>query len=393
MANNVVIVYARRTAIGRLCGNLGGLPAPRLGASLVQDALKHLDLDAQTVDEIIMGQVLQAGSGQAPARQAALFGGLPNSVPATTLNKVCGSGLKAIMLGAQAVALGDAQVVFAGGQESMSLAPHLLPKSRWGYRLGAVTAIDHLQYDGLIDPYNNIAMGNCGELCAREMKISREAQDDYALESYARARKASESGLFRDEIVSVAIENKRECLQIGADEEPFAAKLEKLRSLKPVFDSSGTITAGNASSINDGAALLVLMAEDYAHAHNYKPMARIIGSAVHACDPSWFTTAPISGIRKLLKGTATKIEDIDLFEVNEAFAVVPIAAMRELNISHSRLNVHGGSVALGHPIGASGARIIVTLLGALKASNKRTGLASICIGGGESCNMLVERID
>jgi len=391
-SGDVVIVYAGRTAIGKLGGAYASLPAPRLGATLVRDAIQKTGLDPAAVDEIVMGNVLTAGVGQAPARQAAIYGGLPQSVCATTINRVCGSGLKSVMLADQAIRGGDAKIVFAGGQENMSLAPHLLMNSRTGWKFGAVEAKDHMQWDGLWDPYGNLAMGSCGEVCAKEYKFSREAQDEYALMSYERSRKASESGQFAAEIVPVEIPGKKGPTIVKTDEEPFSVDLAKLKELRPAFDKAGTITAGNASSINDGAALLVVMDGATAKARGIKPIARIVGQASHAQDPTWFTTAPIGGIRKVLDKTGLKTTDIDLYEINEAFAVVPMAAIRDLNLSTDRVNVRGGAVSLGHPIGASGARVLVTLLHALKASGGRRGLATLCIGGGEASAVVVEVI-
>jgi acetyl-CoA C-acetyltransferase len=387
---HTVIAYASRTAIGKMNGSLSQTPAPRLGAALVQDALKRLKLSGSEVDEIIMGNVLTAGVGQAPARQAAVYGGLPHSVCATTVGRVCGSGIKAVMLADQAIRLGDSQLIFAGGQENMSLAPHLLMNSRSGYRFGSIEAKDSMQWDGLWDPYNNVAMGNCGEVCAREYKFSREAQDEFALQSYQRARKAVESGLFADEVVPVALQDRKGTRMFELDEEPFAADLDRLNTLRPAFEKDGTITAANASSINDGAALLVLASEDAARRHHLQPIARIVAQASHAQDPVHFTTAPIGCIKKLLDKTKLKADAIDLYEINEAFAVVAMAAIHDLRLDPSHVNVKGGAVSLGHPIGASGARILVTLLHALRQRGGRYGLATLCIGGGEASGVIVE---
>lgn len=386
------IAYASRTAIGKMNGALAQTPAPRLGASLVQDALKKLKLSGQEVDEILMGNVLTAGIGQAPARQAALFGGLPHSVTATTIGRVCGSGLKAVMLGDQAIRLGDSQLVFAGGQENMSLAPHLLMNSRSGYRFGSIEAKDSMQWDGLWDPYNNVAMGSCGEICAKTYQFTREAQDAFALQSYQRARKAVESGLFADEIVAVQIQERKGTRNFEIDEEPFAADLDRISTLRPSFEKDGTITAANASSINDGAALVVLASEEALHQYKLKPLARIVAQASFAQDPAYFTTAPIGCMKRLFEKTKMKPHEIDLYEINEAFAVVPMAAMRDLELDPSRVNVHGGAVSLGHPIGASGARVLVTLLHALKQRGEKTGLATLCIGGGEASGVIIEMV-
>lgn len=381
------IIFARRTPVGRFLGGLAKLPAPALMQPLVATALQELPLDAANVDELLIGQVLTAGSGQAPARQAGRGGGLPDSVPATTVNKVCGSGLKAVMLADQAIRSGTARVIFAGGQESMSLAPHLLPAARRGYKYGEVQLLDHMQYDGLRDAYAGSAMGDCGELCAAKYKFSRAEQDAYALSSYQRARACWENGHFKQEVLPVASTTNK---AVAQDEDPFAVDLERLSTLRPAFQQDGTITAGNASSISDGAALLVLTAPGALP--GAKPLARIVAQASHAQAPDWFTTAPIEAIRKVCAAAAMQISDIDLFEINEAFAVVPMAAMRELELDHAKVNVCGGAVALGHPIGASGSRVLVTLLHALAAHDKRFGLAALCVGGGEACAMIVERL-
>jgi acetyl-CoA C-acetyltransferase len=387
-----VIAYASRTAVGKMNGSLSTTPAPRLGAALVEDALRKLNLNGQEVDEIIMGQVLTAGVGQAPARQTAIYGGLPLSVSATTLGKVCGSGMKAVMLADQAIRLGDAQIVFAGGQENMSLAPHVMPNSRTGYRFGSFEIKDSMQYDGLWDPYNNMPMGSCGELCAKDYNFTRELQDEYTFQSYKKARKAVESGVFGDEIVAFAVQDKKGTKNFEIDEEPFSVDLDRIGTLRPAFAKDGTITAANASSINDGAALLVLASEEAALKNGLKPIARIVAQASHAQDPKLFTTAPIACIKKVLEKAKLTIADIDLFEINEAFAVVSMAAIKDLSLNPERVNVNGGAVALGHPIGASGARILVTLIHALKQRKEKRGLAAICIGGGEATAMIVELI-
>ncbi len=385
-----VIVYAGRTAIGKLSGAFAQTPAPQLGAALVKDAMKKTGLSPEKIDEIIMGEVLTAGVGQAPARQTAIYGGLPKSVCATTLNRVCGSGLKAVMLADQAIRLGDAQYVLAGGQENMTMAPHLLPGSRGGYKFGSVELKDHMQFDGLWDPYSNVAMGNCGEECAKKYTFTREAQDEFAMESYTRARKATEDKTFEKEIVPFEIVSKKGSTFVTADEEPFSADLSKLKDLRPAFDKAGTITAGNASSINDGAALLMIANADAAKRDGLKPIAKIIAQASHAGEPTWFTTAPIGCIEKVLKKANLKVSDIDLFEINEAFAVVTMAAIKDLGLSSNQVNVFGGAVALGHPIGASGARVLVTLINALQQKGKKRGLATLCIGGGEASAVIIE---
>lgn len=385
-----VIVYAGRTAIGKLSGAFAATPAPQLGAALVRDCLKKTGISPEKIDEIIIGQVLTAGVGQAPARQTAIYGGLPKSVCATTLNRVCGSGLKSVMLADQAIRSGDAEVILAGGQENMTLAPHLLPGSRAGYKFGNVELKDHMQYDGLWDPYSNVPMGNCGEECAKKYGFSREAQDEFATESYSRARAATENKTFEREIVPFELVTKKGTTLVSVDEEPFSVDLAKLRDLRPAFDKAGTITAGNASSINDGAALLMVTSADAAKKYGLKPIARIVAQASHAQEPTWFTTAPIECIQKVLKKAKLNVSDIDLFEINEAFAVVTMAAIKELGLKSEQVNVYGGAVALGHPIGASGARVLVTLLNALKDKGKKRGLATLCIGGGEASALVVE---
>lgn len=391
-SKHTIIAYAARTAIGKMSGALSAVPAPRLGASLVEDALKKLKLSGSEVDEIIMGQVLTAGVGQAPARQSALYGGLPKSVSATTLGKVCGSGMKAVMLADQAIRVGDAQIIFAGGQENMSLAPHLLPNSRNGYRFGSFEVKDSMQFDGLWDPYNNVPMGSCGETCAKEYGFTREMQDEFAFQSYQKARKAVESGLFANEVVPFVLQDKKGTRNFEIDEEPFSVDLDRIGGLRPAFAKDGTITAANASSINDGAALLVLTSEEAAQKYNLQPLGRIIAQSSHAQDPAYFTTAPISSMRKVLEKAQMKVSDIDLFEINEAFAVVTMAAQKDLELDPTRVNINGGAVALGHPIGASGARILVSLLHSLRHRKEKRGLASICIGGGEATSLIIETI-
>lgn len=392
MSESTVIVYAKRTPVGKLSGTLGTVPAPQLAAPLVKDALKVTGLKGEEVDEIIMGCVLPAGIGQAPARQAALAGGLPKSVCATTINRVCGSGLKAVMLADQAIRLGDSQIVFAGGMESMTLAPHLLPGSRSGFKFGSVEMKDHMQFDGLWDPYNNRAMGNFGDMCAKEFQFSREAQDQFAVQSYERARKAIDSGHFAKEIVPVEITGKKGTTVVDKDEQPHSVDLAKLGTLRPAFEKDGTVTAGNASSLSDGAALTVLMSAKTAKDKGLKPIAKIVAQASFAQDPAWFTTAPIECIRKALKKAGLKTTDIDLYEINEAFAVVTMAAIKELGLDPAKVNAHGGAVALGHPIGASGTRVLTTLLNALAASGQKRGLATLCIGGGEASAVIVEML-
>ena len=388
----VVIASACRTAIGSLGGALSSLPAPRLGAIVIEEAIRRAGIEKKHVQEVIMGCVLPAGVGQAPARQAALFAGLPDSVECMTVNKVCGSGLKAIMLATQAIRLGDADIVVAGGMESMSNAPYLLEKARSGYRLGHGQLIDSMVKDGLWDVYNDFHMGNAAELCARECEVPREAQDEFAMLSYKRALDAQKNSHFKDEIVPVSISQKGAEQQfVTEDEEPRKVKFEKISGLRPAFQKDGTVTAANASKINDGAAAVVVVAKEVAEKIGLKPLARIVGYGSSAKKPEWFTTAPADVIPKVLAKANLDKKDIDLFEINEAFAVVNLAVNKMLGLDLDRVNVHGGAIALGHPIGASGARIFVTLLHAMKLRKARRGMAAICIGGGEASGMIVER--
>lgn len=387
-----VIVSACRTPIGSFQGSLSSLPAPKLGAIVVEESVRRAGIDKASVQEVIMGNVLAAGEGQAPARQAALFGGLPVSVECLTINKVCGSGLKAIMLAAQAIQLGDAEIIVAGGMESMSNIPYYLEKARTGYRLGHGQLVDAMLRDGLWDVYNDYHMGNAAELCAKECNIPRDAQDVFAVESYRRAQSAWTDGRFKDEIVPVVLKGKKGEETVTQDEEPFKTDFNKIPTLKPVFLKEGTVTAANSSKINDGAAAVVVMSEEKAAALGLKPLARIIGYASAAKKPEWFTTAPADVISKVLAKTKLQISDIDLFEVNEAFAVVALAVTAAAGLDPAKVNVNGGAVALGHPLGASGARIVVTLLHALQQRNARRGMAAICLGGGEASGMIVERL-
>lgn len=389
----VVIVSASRTPIGSFSGMLSDIPAPKLGSIVIKDALTKAGVKPEAVDEVIMGNVLTAGEGQAPARQAALGAGLPNSVHCMTINKVCGSGLKAVMLATQAIKLGDVNVVVAGGMENMSLAPHLLEKSRSGFRMGHVQATDSMIKDGLWDPYNNFHMGNAGEMCVKKEEFTREQQDEFSINSYKKALNAIEQGYFKDEIAGVEIPQKKgDAVVLDTDEQPSKVKFDKIPTLKPVFDKQGTITAANASPINDGASALVVMGKDTADEMGVKPLAKVIAYSTHAQAPEWFTTAPVEAMKKVAEKANMKLEDIDLFEINEAFAAVTMAAIKELNLDPAKVNVNGGSVALGHPIGASGARILTTLIHALKRNNKKYGLASLCIGGGEAVAVIVEAI-
>lgn len=394
MSDSVVIASACRTPIGSFNGSLSQVSAPQLGSQAILAAVERAGLKLDSIDEVIMGNVLAAGVGQAPARQAALFAGIKNSVTCMTINKVCGSGLKAVMLAAQAIQTGDAEVVIAGGQENMSLTPHLLEKSRAGFKMGHAQLTDSMIKDGLWDVYNNFHMGSAAELCAREKTISREDQDTFAIESYKRAQTATKEGFFKNEIVIVKAtpQGLKDAVEVKDDEEPFKVKFDKVPSLKPAFDKTGSVTAANASSINDGAAALTILSEKKALKLGIKPIARIIAQASAAQAPEWFTTAPARAMDKVLKKANMSMKDIDLFEINEAFSVVALATMRELNLDAKRVNIHGGAVALGHPIGASGARILTTLVHAMQKNKLKKGMASICIGGGEASAVIVELI-
>ncbi|MBZ4397424.1 MULTISPECIES: acetyl-CoA C-acetyltransferase [unclassified Myxococcus] len=393
MAREVVIVGAARTPIGSFQGALSKLTAPQLGAVAIKAALERAGVKPEAVQEVIMGNVLQAGVGQAPARQATLFAGLPEGVPATTLNKVCGSGLKAVIAGAQAIALGEADVVVVGGMESMSNAPYISHTMRGGARMGNVEFKDAMIHDGLWDVYGNVHMGNCAEECATSQNISRAQQDEFALESTRRAIQSQKEGLFAAEIVPVVIPGKKpgEETTVSEDEGPRNAKPDKIPGLKPVFKKDGTVTAANASSINDGAAALVLMSEERAKAEGKTILGRITGYAQAARKPVEFTIAPADAINTLLTKKGVKAADVDLWEINEAFAVVSIANNRILGLDPAKVNVRGGGVVLGHPIGASGARVLVTLLQTMKDQGKKRGVASLCIGGGEGIALMVER--
>lgn len=390
--NNAYIVAAKRTPVGSFQGAMSSVPAPRLGATAIQAAVKESGLAASDIQECIMGQVLTAGAGQAPARQAAIFAGLPTSVPCMTINKVCGSGLKAVMLAADNIALGYTDFAVAGGQENMTLAPHLLENSRAGFRMGNVTATDSMIKDGLWDPYSQYHMGNAAELCVKEYKVTRQAQDEFAIESYKRAQKSVADGLFKNEICAVEVAGKGGTVKFEVDEEPGKARFDKMPELRPAFDKDGSITAANASKINDGAAALVLASEKGVKEKGLKPLARIISHGTFAQDPKWFTTAPVNAIKRACDRARLSVNDIDLFEINEAFSVVTMVAMKELNIPHAKVNAFGGAVAIGHPIGASGARILTTLVHSLVRTGKRYGLATLCVGGGEGVALIVERV-
>lgn len=389
----VVMVSAARTPIGSFNGVLSSLSATTLGSLAISSALKRIQLNGEEVDEVIMGNVLSAGLGQAPARQASLGAGLSNSVTCTTINKVCGSGLKAVMLAAQAIMTGDAEVIVAGGMESMSNAPYLLTKARTGYRMGHGELVDSMIHDGLWDVYNDFHMGAAAEICATTLKISREEQDEFAVTSYKRALAAQERGEFKREIQPVKVPGASlNDVVVEEDEEPKRVNFERLPALKPSFSKGGNVTVGNASSISDGAAAVVVMSEDKAHILGLEPMAKIIAWTAYGTEPAWFTTAPARAISSLLQRTDRSVADVDLFEINEAFAVASIAVNRELDLDPSKVNVRGGAVALGHPIGASGARILTTLIHALEDMNLATGIASLCIGGGEAVAMMIERV-
>jgi acetyl-CoA C-acetyltransferase len=389
---NSVILSAVRTPIGAFLGSLSALKAPELGAVVIKEAVNKAGVKPENVSEVIMGNVLQGGVGQAPARQAAIFAGLPKSVPCMTINKVCGSGLKSVMLADQAIRCGDADLVVAGGQESMTNAPYFLPRARNGYRMGNGELVDMMINDGLWDVYKQIHMGNAGELCADECNISREEQDDFAIMSYQRALDAQKNGWFKDEIVPVEIKGRKGTVVVDTDEEPAKVNFDKVKTLRTVFKKDGTVTAANASSIDDGASALVIASEAKAAELGVKPLAKIIAHESHAQEPDWFTTAPIEAIKKVLAKADMKLEDIELFEINEAFAVVPMIAAKELNISYDKINIHGGAVSMGHPIGASGARVLTTLIHAMKRKGLKYGLATLCIGGGEASAMIIEML-
>jgi acetyl-CoA C-acetyltransferase len=387
-----VIVSAVRTPMGSFNGVFSPVPATKLGSIAVTEALKRINVRPERVDEVYMGCVLSAGLGQAPARQVLIGAGIPNSVGATTVNKVCGSSLKTLIMAAHAIALGEARVVVAGGMENMTRAPYLLEKARQGYRLGHAELVDSLVKDGLWDVYNKFHMGTAGELCAAKYRLTRRELDDFALESYRRAQEAIATGTFKKEIVPVDVPQRKGApLTVTEDEEPNRVNLSKLRELKPVFQEDGVLTVGNSPSCNDGAAAFVVMAEEEAAHLGLTPMARIVGHAGAALAPEWFTIAPIEAIKLVLKKTGLAIGDIDLFEINEAFSAVSLAINRELGLDPMRVNVNGGAVALGHPIGATGARILTTLLYAMEARGAKRGLASLCIGGGEAMAVVVER--
>jgi acetyl-CoA C-acetyltransferase len=391
MNDPIVIVSAARTPIGGLLGDFASLQAHQLGAVAIKAAVERAGIAGDAVDEALMGCCLMAGQGQAPARQAVLGAGLPQSVGAVTLSKMCGSGMRAMMFAHDMLAAGSADVIVAGGMESMTNAPHLMVNARKGYRYGAVTTFDHMALDGLEDAYQRgKAMGVFAEDCVAKYCFTREQQDEFAIASTERAIKANNDGSFAWEIAPVSVAGKGGSVEVNKDEQPFKAKLDKIRGLKPAFKKDGTITAANASSISDGAAALVMMRQSSAEKGAARPVARVLGHTVHAAAPEWFSTAPIGAIDKLLKKVGWKAADVDLWEINEAFAAVTMAAMNELKLPHNKVNVHGGACALGHPIGASGARIVTTLLGALKKTGGKRGVAALCIGGGEATAMAIE---
>jgi acetyl-CoA C-acetyltransferase len=387
-----LILSAARTPMGGFQGELSGISATDLGAAAIRAAVERAGLAPDAVNETLMGNVLSAGLGQAPARQASIHAGIPNTVPCTTISKVCGSGMKAVMIGADQVALGRAEIIVAGGMESMTNSPYLLPKARGGYRMGHGEVKDHMFLDGLEDAYEHRLMGTYGEDAARHYQFTREDQDAYAIESLKRAKRAVGDGSFADEITPVTVQTRKGETVVAIDEQPGKADPAKIPTLKPAFGKDGTVTAASSASITDGAAALVLARADVASARGLNPIARIVAQASHAHEPRWFTTAPVGAIEKVLKQAGWSKDDVDLFEINEAFANVPMIAMRDLKLDHAKVNVNGGACALGHPIGASGARIIVTLLNALQRRKLKRGVASLCIGGGEATAVAVELV-
>ncbi|MEO0674181.1 MAG: acetyl-CoA C-acyltransferase [Pseudomonadota bacterium] len=387
----IMIAATARTPIGNFQGALSAVAAPKMGAHAIKAALSRAGVEADAVDEVMMGCVLPAGLGQAPARQAALGAGVPQQTACVTVNKVCGSGMKTMMMAHDALMAGSAAVVVAGGMESMSGAPHLLPSGRQGLRFGHGQVLDHMAYDGLEDPYHDhAAMGVFAEKCAREWQFSREEQDGYAVRSVERAQRAIADGSFADEIAPLEVAHRRETITVHDDEKPGLIKAEKIANSRPAFEKDGSVTAGNASAISDGAAAAVLLRASEAERRGITPVARVVGHTTHAQAPEWFTTAPVTSISMLLEKVGWSVDDVDLFEINEAFAVVPMAAMRALSLPAEKVNIFGGAIALGHPIGASGARIVVTLINALQKTGGRRGIASLCIGGGEATSLAVE---
>jgi acetyl-CoA C-acetyltransferase len=392
MSQAIAILSAARTPMGGMMGSLSTLASPALGAVAISAAIQRAGLDGDSIDEVIMGCVLSAGLGQAPARQAALAAGINKATVCTTVNKVCGSAMMSVMMAGNALRAGQAKVVVAGGMESMSRAPYLIPQGRQGYRFGPGELLDHMQLDGLQDAYQHVAMGNFAESCAAKYSFSREEQDSYAIESLRRANAAIDQGMFSAEIAPVTITGRKGDVTVDTDEQPGNARPEKIPQLRPAFQKDGTVTAANASSISDGAAAVTLMMADEAEARGLKPIALIRGYDQSAQEPEWFTTAPVTAIKKTLERVGWAVEDVDLWEVNEAFAVVAMAALKEIGMPHDRLNVNGGACALGHPIGASGSRILVTLIHALQQRGGKKGIASLCIGGGEATAMAIELV-
>ena len=388
--SDIVIAAAKRTAIGSFLGQFTGVPTPTLGAAAISAALEQSGVSAADVSEVIMGCVLSANLGQAPARQASLAAGLPTPAGATTINKVCGSGMKAIMLGHDLIKAGSASIVVAGGMESMTNAPHLIPNSRTGNRYGNFQAVDHMAWDGLTNPYDGQAMGVFAEGTVEKYGFSREDQDAYTIETVKRAQAALESGAFNDEIVAVKVSTRKGEVEFATDEQPGKSDISKIPTLKPAFKKDGTVTAASSSSISDGAAATVLLSAEEAAKRGITPLARIVGHSTYSQEPQWFTTAPVGAIEKLLKQVGWSVDDVDLFEINEAFAVVAMTPIKELGIPHAKVNVNGGACALGHPIGASGARLVVTLVHALRKRGGKRGIASLCIGGGEATALAVE---
>ncbi len=390
--SDIVIAAAKRTAIGSFLGQFTGVPTPTLGATAIRAALEQSGVPAGDVSEVIMGCVLPANLGQAPARQAALAAGLPTSAGCTTINKVCGSGMKAIMLGHDLIKAGSASIVVAGGMESMTNAPHLIPNSRTGNRYGNFQAVDHMAWDGLTNPYDGQAMGVFAEATVAKYGFTREDQDAYAIESVTRAQAAQQSGAFDGEIVAVKVSTRKGEVEFASDEQPGKSDIAKIPTLRPAFKKDGTVTAASSSSISDGAAATVLLSADEAARRGIQPLARIAGHVTQAHEPEWFTTAPVGAIQRLLEQVGWSVDDVDLFEINEAFAVVAMAPIKELGIPHAKVNVNGGACALGHPIGASGARLVVTLVNALRKRGGKRGIASLCIGGGEATAIAIELV-
>jgi acetyl-CoA C-acetyltransferase len=390
MNMDIVIVAARRTAVGSFQGQFDGVPSTDLGATAIRAALEDSGIDAADVSEVIMGCVLPAGLGQAPARQASLAAGLPISTGCTTINKVCGSGMKAVMMARDMIAAGSANIVMAGGLESMTNAPYLLPKARGGYRMGHGEIIDHMFFDGLQNPYDKQMMGVFGETCADKYQFTREAQDAFTINSVEKANAALDNGSFAAEIAAHTVKTRKGENVVDTDEEPGSCNIDKIPNLRAAFRKDGTVTAASSSSISDGAAALLVMRADEAANRGLTPLVRIVGHATHSQEPEWFTTAPVGAMSKLLEQTGWSVDEVDLFEINEAFAVVPMAAIHELDLDPARVNVNGGACALGHPIGASGARILVTLVHALRQRGLKRGIASLCIGGGEATAVAVE---